>query len=355
MIAIADRSIELKEGIVWSVDTTARKCGVRVLGSTDTLTVPFPPSWSVVPSWIQLSCPVQMRYRRGHRNSLEIIGPGHTIPTPTTGNYSPTPQSSDLDDGILSGCAISEIPLEPQMGVLVQTGSIRIAGSTIAITAIKANSTYYKADMGGYINDVAAAIQISAAPTAHDEARYDLIAAGTDAVIDLVTGTTFKTTATAATVPSLSAGHIELGRILISPQKTIIRNSDINAFWSPVVPHALSITADTTDLSSTQSTAAITVTVLDKYKKSITKDIGYGWRITLEIANGNGYIASTEGTSTASIGAYSGTSAGYTFTYTRLGTADDSSPLLTARLIAPAIENNFSLLLRDASGEIMTS
>lgn len=352
---IASRSLEMKEGIIWSIDTTARNCGIRIIGSTDSLKATFPPSWSIVPSWVQLGCPVQMRYRGGFRNALEIVGPGQTIPTPAAGNYSPTPDATSLPDQILSGCQITEIPLIPQMAVMIHTGVIRIGGSTITIDAIKADSTFFKMDMGGNLNDVAAVIPINTAPTDISDIRYDIFAAGVDGVIDYLAGTTFKATATAETLPSVAADHLEIGRVLISAEKTILRNKDVNAYWSPVGAHALSIAADSTNLLYNESTAAITVTVLDRYEHALIKDAGYGWRIELEIINGTGSIASSETTSTSVAGAYAGASAGYTFSYTRDGTAADISPLFAARLIAPAIENRFTITLRDSSGDIMTS
>lgn len=355
MKSIAVQSIETKNAIIWSINTTARTCGVRMQGSSNTLTARFPPSWSVLPSWVQSGNPVQIHYKSGLRYDLELTGPGQIIPTPTTGNFSPSAAASDLPDGILSGCAISEIPLEPQMGVLIQTGAVRINGSTIDIDAIKMDSTYYKMDMGGKFNDVAAAIQINTAPTEAGNCRYDLFVAGTDGIIDYHVGTTFQSTAATATILSIPADHIRIGTVLIPCDKSKIRNSDINVEWSSAVPNTLLITADTTELSSTQSTAAITVTVKDNFGNNIIKDSGQGWRIELEIINGTGSITSTEGASTSLIGAYLGSSASYDFSYTREGTAIDISPIFITRLVAPLIQNNFSLTLKDSSGDIMTS
>ena len=75
MKSVAEQSIELQNGIIWTVDTTEHNCGVKLLGSTDIINIDFPPSWQVVPSWIQQGAPVQMSHRYGFKNKLEIIGP----------------------------------------------------------------------------------------------------------------------------------------------------------------------------------------------------------------------------------------------------------------------------------------
>ena len=355
MRSVAKKSIEIENGIIWSIDSTLHQCGVKILGSSNVLTIDYPQSWSIAPSWVQLGAPVQMRYGYGLKNALEIIGPGYVIPTPATGDYNPSQEATLLSDIIMSGCEVVEIPLEPQMGVLVRTGEIRIDGSTIEVGAIKMDSTYYKMDMGGRMGNVAAAIELNTAPTDTDNCRYDMFVSGTDGIVDLVTGTTFNVTAATASVPTVPADHIELDRVLITPGKTIVRNCDVGRIWEPGRAQALSISVDDTDLSSTQTTAAVTVTIENQYENSFVKGSGLGWRIELEVANGSGSITSTEGTSTSVIGAYAGSSAGYTFTYTREGTAVDISPILTARLISPSIERNCAIILRDSSGDIMTS
>lgn len=355
MQSVADQSIEFKNGIIWSIDTTQHECGVRLLGSTDIIMATFPPSRMITPNWIQLGSPVQLRHPAGLKNALEITGPGQVIPTPTTGTYIPAYPASSLPDVILSGCDITEIPLEPQMGILIQTGAVRIGGATVDIDQIKMESTYYKMDMGGKINQVAAAIEIASAPTAIDNCRFDMFVVGTDAIIDSLTGTTFLTTAATAVVPDLPADHIELGRVFIPSGKTIIRNSDLNIVWAPARAQSLAISADDTDLSSAETTAAITVQVLDQFNNAFIKNEGLGWRIELEIINGTGSVSSTEGNSTSLIAAYAGSSAEYTFTYERLGTTADVSPVFTARLTAPSITKNFVILLRNSSGEIMTT
>jgi hypothetical protein len=94
--------------------------------------------------------------------------------------------------------------------------------------------------------------------------------------------------------------------------------------------------------------------VVDRFENALIKDSGFGWRLELEIVNGSGSIESTEGSSTSIIRAYAGTtSATYTFSYTK--TTADISPILTGRVIGYNVSKNFSLTLRNSSGEIITT
>ena len=79
--------------------------------------------------------------------------------------------------------------------------------------------------------------------------------------------------------------------------------------------------------------------------------------MTLEISYGTGSVASTEGTSTSIIGAYTGTTSNsYTFNYTRLGTTADISPVLTANLIANYdVKKYITIRLRDSADNVMTT
>ena len=352
---VAEQSLELQNGIIWSINATAHNCGVKLLGSTDIINVDFPPSWMVVPNWVQLGCPVQMAHRYGFRNTLEIIGPGHIIPAQTTGDNQPVLDPSVLPDRVLSGCVVNELELIPQMAVMVQTGSVRIGGSTVVIDSIKMDTTVYKMDMGGKMNNVAAISTIAARPALPSYLRYDILSVGTDAVIDITKGASFKSSASTATISTLSQAHIELGRILLSAPATTttIHDSDINRVYTSAIPQRLDVSANDTDLSATQTTAAITVEVRDQYQNALIKQVGKGWQMELEITAGSGSVASTAGSSTASIKAYTGSSAAYTFTYTR--TTADASPMFAAKLIAPTLENAYGITIRTSDGEIATT
>jgi len=349
---ISEKNLEIKSGIVWSISTANKYCMIKIQGSTDQIKAWYPASWGTLPGWVKIGAPVQMRHRLGLRGSMEIFAQGQILPIDSLNPTLPT-----ADDRIIEGCKIGSIPNEPQMMALIHTGVVRIGGSTITIDAIKMSATCnYRMGMGGRMNDVAAISTIAVAPSCVSNLRYDLFQVGADAVIDLITGTTFRNTATAATISSVTTDHVEIGRILIPYGKTQILNKDANVEWIVGKGIFLNTTWDNNDLSAIQTTAAITIKVIDQYGLDINRDQGSGWRMELEIAQGTGSVSSTEGSSTSLIGANTGTTSNsYTFTYTRLGTALDISPILTAKAISNYdIESDIMILLRDSSNNIIT-
>lgn len=324
---VAEQSIELQNGIIWTVDTTEHNCGVKLLGSTDIINIDFPPSWQVVPAWIQQGAPVQMSHRYGFKNTLEIIGPGHIIPAQTTGNNTPTLDNSLLPDRILSGCIVQEVYLSPNMSVNIGSGVVRIGGDTVSVTGINATMTF--------------------APGSVSNCRYDMFVVGTDAVIDLITGTTFRASATAAIVPDVPDAHIELDRVLVHYKSTVITDNDIGRAYTKAAPQTIHISADDDDLASAQTTAAITAEVRDQYQNALLPpNTTVGWDMELEVLGSAGSVSSTAGTSTATIGAVTGSSAGYTFTFTKAGSTVDIPAMFTARLTTISIENSFGIIVR---------
>jgi len=324
---VAEQSIELQNGIIWTVDTTEHNCGVKLLGSTDIINIDFPPSWQVVPAWIQQGAPVQMSHRYGFKNTLEILGPGHIIPAQTTGNNSPTLDNSLLPDRVLSGCVVQEIYLSPAMSVNIKSGIVRIGGDTVSVTGVTAT--------------------VTPSPTAVNVIRYDMFAVGTDAVIDLITGTTFKTSATVATFPTLPAAHIEIDSILVHYGASAIVDNDIGRAYTKAAPQTIHISADDIDLASAQTTAAITAEVRDQYQNALLPpNTTVGWDMELEVLGSAGSVSSTAGTSTAIIGAVTGSSAGYTFTFIKAGSTVDIPAMFTARLTTISIENSFGIIVR---------
>jgi len=327
--SVAEQSLELHNGIIWSINSTAYNCGVKVLGSTDIIQVDFPPSWMVIPNWVQLGCPVQMSHRNGFRNTLEIIGPGHIIPAQKIGENTPYANPSTLTNRVLSGCVVSEVSLVSEMSVDIDSGVVRIGGDTVSVTSV--NTT------------------ITAAPASVNNCRYDLIAVGTDAAIDLITGTTFRSSATAATIPDLPEAHFELARILIHYGQTAINDNDIDRVWSKAVPHVIDISANNTDLSSAVSTASITAEVRDQYQNPVLEGSSAGWAMELEVLSGAGSISSTAGTSTAVIDAQTGSSAGYIFHFIIIDTTVDTPAIFTARLTTILVENSFGITIRTSN------
>jgi len=213
------------------------------------------------------------------------------------------------------------------MTVSIDSGIVRIGGDTVSVTAASAS--------------------VTAAPSSVNNIRYDMFVVGTDAVIDLITGTTFRASATAATIPALPEAHIELSRILVHYGQTAIDDNDIDRSWSIAAPQIIALSADDTDLSSAQTTAAIRAEVQDQYQNALPPaNTTSGWAMELEVLSGAGSVSSTAGTSTASIAAQTGSSAGYTFTFVKAGSTVDIPAIFTARLTTISMENSFGITVR---------
>lgn len=342
---------ETKDGVIFSVDSTDRYCMVRVQGSTNEIRAFYPETWYKTPYWVKKSVPVVIRQMGGRKDKFEIQGLGQIIPSEVAGSITPTMDRPD--DGPTSGCEIIQIPNDPQMGVLVKVGGYRINNTTYTLDAMKCETTYYKMNMGGKISEIAAALEIDPASSTNTEFRYDLIVVGDDEVVDVVKGTTFTT---AESIPSVPTSHVELGRILIYPNMSAIYNNDIDRLFLVKDPKFLTIAIDDDDLAWAETETTITVTVKDQYYNDVIKG-GYGWYMKLEITDGNGSVGSTEeGSSTSVIGVHCGTSASCKFTYTRDQASTDISPKFKVTLETefPVVDYT-NLILRDSSGDIMTS
>jgi len=178
------------------------------------------------------------------------------------------------------------------------------------------------------------------------------VCVGTDGVIDYVPGTA----AANPTKPALPGSHVRIGMyILVSGGATEITGADIGREYQAPSPGSVTVTPADADLSWSELSTTITVSVLDQYGNPIGLG-GNGWYITLEFAAGNGTISSAEeGSSTAKIGLHTGANQSQgTFTYTRNQLATDESPVFEAVLeINYALYGFGKIILRDAAGDLM--
>jgi len=340
-------SAETLDAILIDVLTEQRICRVRILGSSELIIAYYPENWEKTPWWLKPRNSVKIMHTGGIRGRIEIIGCGLTYPMPISGSV--FPDLPDLPDAILEGCRLIECPNDPQMIVLVTTGTYRISGTEYILDAIKmSEGDNFILGMGGTINTIAGAIEIDDAPTTGY--RYDLIVVASDGIIDYVKGTASLT----PELPDLPSGHIMLGYILLYTGMTEIRQNDINHELSTALSNYLTINIADNELSWSELTTNVTVYVYDQYGNNILKD-GYGWYITLEIVQGNGSLTSDEEGEGILVGGHTGALSNfYTFLYTREQLETDQSVILKATL-----ETNYLILaygfitLLDESGDIM--
>jgi hypothetical protein len=351
MDQVAGNALEMKNSIIWDVVSTGRYCNCKILGSTVNVRAYYPESWAKTPYWVQRGQPALIRFPTGFHSRIEIFTEGQIIPSPASTLYQ-FPESTTPINLITSGCELLQIPNVEQMAVLVKTGKVRIGGDTVDLEAIPANDTNnYYCGMGGACGEVHQVCTITAAPSCVGDYRYDILQVGTDAVVDVLTGTTFRT---ADVKSSAESGHVVLADVLLHYGMTEIENMDINRTWSYEEHYHLDATWTDRFLDWDELSSTITIEVLDSYGNPINK-AGYGWYITLELTAGTGSLESTDGTSTSIVFGYTGKNKNsIDFIYHREQATDNVSPILKAQLEENFIVNrSIYLTLYSSAGTVM--
>ncbi len=277
---IALRS-ETQDAVLWSVNTTTKVCSVKIQGSNQLINAYYPENYEKIPSWLKPGNAVKIMHTGGNRGRIEIIGNGILIPTPLTGSTTPT--LTTAKDCILSGCNVYPAFDDPQMVVLVGTGSYRINGTVYTLLPITCDSEVYDAAMGGTIDLIAGAFAVPVAPAA-GTVRIDLIEVVVDGLLHYLTGTP----SVSPIAPTLSSSHVQCkGKIVVNCGTTIITSNEIDGItYSMPIPYSLSITFDPESLPSPLTDSIITVSVYDQYGALIS---GFH-KITAEIISGTSTI-----------------------------------------------------------------
>lgn len=225
-----------KDAIIWSVNLSQHYAYVKIQGSNTQIKAHYPGNWDYLPQWLKPGNAVRLRHKRGKRGYIEIVGSGRAIPSPVSGDTFPT--ATTPGDAILTGMRVRETSPVATMAVAIESGTYRISGVTYTFTASATNpipmdDPAYMAmtslgtvtmGEGDYV------VTIEAAP-ASGYCRYDLIVIGTDGVVDVVKGTA-ALYATGPTEPDVLANHVELNKVLVRDDMTVVENADIGREWS---------------------------------------------------------------------------------------------------------------------------
>jgi len=293
------QAAESRDAVLWDVLLAERVCRCKIQGSSELVIARFPQNWATVPEWAKPGQAVRIAHRGGIRGYIEVVGFGRAIPTPVSGNATPTPDTPN--DAILAGCLIKAIPQTARMSVYVTTGWARFGGVEYMVPAVTmAVGSVFKMNMGIAMGEAAGVFNISA-PSA-GQFRYDLFSLSPSLIVTKTAGAAFTTV---ESKPALPSGHLPIGYLLMRGGQTVITAADIGQIWSAPVPASIATTA--TDNGTTWS---IVASVKDQYGNAITTSLG--WNITATIASGDGSIAPASGNT--------GSGSSFTFTYTE-GTA----------------------------------
>ncbi len=311
--AAADR-IESRDAILWDVQSDQRVARVKVQGSNEYIVAHFPQSWENIPGWLKPGNSVRVAHVGGIRGKIEIVGTGQTVPTPVAGGASPA-----LDtpiDTVLSGCRVTAQDSGSAWWVDVGSGTYRINGMTYDLDA---QEVELDPPNGAY--------------------RYDLIYVGTDGTAHVQKGTP---SIGEPTMPLPPGDTVALGYALVFNGQDEISSIWMNVPWTTPIPRVAAIDSADPVMAWDQTQSNVTVCAQDQYGNAITNRTFY---VTLEIIYGSGSLHSNEEGDGQKVGGHTALGC-YTFTYTRLVTLADNSPVFRAEIY----DENNQLLLMNYSG-----
>jgi hypothetical protein len=220
-----------------------------------------------------------------------VVGHGRAIPSPVAGDRLPTPQT--LFDGLLTGGTIRPISA---MVVEVGAATYRIRGTVYSMTVegVLMQSPALMTLGDAVVMGAGVYKTIEAAPAA-GQARYDLIVAGTDGLVDVVKGTA----AAAPVMPATPASHVKIGHVLVLGAITAIEDQFINALFEPPqvgeIGFSLASGTGTIDASAQfvyhatnmQPYCSLTATIKDQYGWNLAGS----YKITFSLLVGTGDLA----------------------------------------------------------------
>jgi hypothetical protein len=312
--------VESRDAVCYDVLPAQRVARVKIQGSSTLIIANYPQSWVETPDWLKSGNAVRITHTGGLRGRVELSGSGTFIPTPVEDD--PGPGTVTPGDAVVSGLQI-QAAATPSLTMTITAGTYRIggiiysyAGGTQAISAGSGTPGYFRIDI----------IAIDAAGALH----YIPGTAGTN-----------------PGAPTVPAGQVELGRILVAPGSTAITQGFINRAWMTRTATSFTLTPAAASLTWGTTTDVVTFSVTDQYGIALSGT----WNFTAQIVTGNGDIGGT-----AAPGVYSGSFSGSstTLTYTRTGLSTEQSPVIKAVLTLSSgqtIDGATFITLLNSSGD----
>lgn len=337
----AEARVESRPARIWEILPEQKLCRVKVQGIDDPIPVRYPRDGRHLPDWCKVRAPVTIRHIAGHRNRIEIIGPGMTVPTPEPGAAA-APDIAAGPDCVIEGCVLRSAL--SGMHVYFELGKYRINGVYYQLTENWVMGETPNLEMTPaspmQMGNIADVFELSAADSTRF--RFDAFYVGIDRVIDYVIGTTSSND---PVIPAGPASHVKLGHVLVPPGITEPTTDLFNAGFMAPVPFSLVIAVTKGTLSWSDSSTTITATIMDQYGKALAG----AWTVTATITSGSGSINAT---------ATSGGGSSTSFTYQRespQGAAYEQGPVnINFMLVQRSILTNIAiLLLEDEEGVLI--
>lgn len=341
---------EMRDAVVFDVDTTNRYARVKIQGSDTYIKAWYPENWEKTPVYLKPGNAVRISHPGANKGRIEIIGHGFLLPTAAPGGTA-APTLATPGDTVLTGCTLS--PSSPAgMSGVVAPGTYRIDGTVYSIATMVMDDATLVMDRSDLIMGmVGGNVTFAAAHATYF--RYDAVVAGVDGLPHVVQGDNFSATGTVPSPPPAPADHVRLAWVLIYPGMTAVTAADINRLFTTPAAVELRATIVDADLDWSDTSTAIAVSIRDQYGRVLTRAAGdYAFIITF--THGNGVLtcgsASGDETSPIAFSSYGSNMA----TYTRDGVdPGDQSPVLLFEESVSGLSTAGSITLRDAAGAIM--
>jgi len=372
---------ETRDAILWDIDWDNFIARCKIQGSNEYVNAHFPRNEAIQEGWMREGNAVRIIHRGGVRGYAEIVGHGHAIPTPLSGGIHPA--TSDLGDGVITGCGVTASG--DGLCVNIADGTYRINEVTYTLTAgegygyyvtsesspeLTTDETYPQAvtdQTWRYVEtdesdppmetsevfppasteDYLGIYCLDAAPSA-GSFRYDAFVVGADGIIDYIKGTASST----PSKPSIPADHILLGEyILVIGGTTLLLDDHIGMEWTAPVASELSIPEQSDLAWSTGSDypeRTVTVSVKDQYGWAISGS----YSITFTMISGTGQVYSADsGYDTSSVTQeFSGSSYGFKYQRDQTEAPNETSPTMIATSSTGLISNMVRIQLLDEDG-----
>ena len=339
--------VETRDAVVFDIDITARKCRVKIQGSSEYIVAFFPQNWQMNPAWLKTGNAVRITHRGGIRGRIEVVSDGQVVPT----GVGVTPTPATPTDAILTGCGVVQIPTGPQAFVMALTGTLRVNGLTVVVPSISmASAPLYNMTMGGLMGNIAGVFAMPTPPSAGLQ-RLDMIVASSAGIVSYIQGTA----SSAPVLPSLPSGSFMLNYILMYNGMTQITQHDIGRQWTTAsltnVSNAFTVNPSsgvnfgtwTLADGSVKTGYETTLSCFDQYG-ALVNGPGLGWPCKVDIVVGSATVyAYPDGTAPNSTSSLSVTIGSTNTFFVEAATADQYASInatiqtSTAAVITPII------------------
>lgn len=342
---------EMRDAIVFSVNSTLRYCMVKIQGSDTQIKAYYPENWESTPQYLKVGNAVRVTHPGGNKGRFEITGHGFLIPTAIPGGtVTPTPPTPG--DTVLTGCTLA--PTAPvSMSAIVLPGTFRIDGITYSLSGMLMDRPDIVMDRGDlFMGSVGDSVTFDAASSSYY--RYDSVVVGTDGDAHVVKGDDFaSSTDPIPSPPAAPADHVRLGWVLIYPNMTAVNTGDINRLYTTPMASELRVVVEDQELEWGDLTTTLTISVCDQYGNAIYFG-GAGYQVTIVWNYGNGTLAAGSASGDESAPFSFAMNSTETVLYTRDGSdPGDKSPTFSITEAVTGLSNATYIILLDALGAEM--